>query len=353
LEELVTAETPGKPDRRLERVLSGEVLDTPPIWLMRQAGRYLPEYRSLRAKAGSFMDLCLNPELAAEVTLQPVKRFDFDAAILFSDILIIPHALGRTVRFVENEGPRLDPIDEIGIGLLEMDRAAERLMPVIETVLRVRSELGQDKSLIGFCGAPWTVATYMIAGRGTPDQAPARLFAARRPDVFGELMDRLVQASIAYLVAQIEAGADAVQVFDSWAGTLNDADFDRYAIAPMKAIVDGVRSAIPSARIIGFPKGAGLRIERYIKETGVDALGIDWSVPLAFARDRIEPFVAVQGNLDPIILLAGGEVLDRSVDAILEALGEGRLIFNLGHGILPETPIAHVERIIARVRRPR
>jgi uroporphyrinogen decarboxylase len=337
----------------LVRVLSGEVFDPPPVWLMRQAGRYLPEYRALRAKAGTFLDLCLNPELASEVTLQPVKRFDLDAAILFSDILVVPHALGRSVRFVEGEGPRLDPLDEIGIGLLEMDRAVERLAPVIETVAGVRAALAPEKALIGFCGAPWTVATYMIAGKGTPDQGPARFFAARRPQPFQDLIDRLVQVSTVYLIAQLEAGAGAVQIFDSWSGVLNDEDFDRYAIAPTLAIVEGVRREVPAAKIIGFPKGAGLRLERYIKGTGIDAVGIDWTVPLAFARDRIEPFVAIQGNLDPVVLVAGGEALDRSVDAILTALAGGRLIFNLGHGILPETPIANVERMIARIRRAR
>ncbi len=320
----------------------------PPVWLMRQAGRYLPEYRALRAKAGSFLDLCFDPALAVEVTLQPVRRFDLDAAILFSDILVVAHALGRSVRFVEGEGPRLDPIDAIGIDGLAW--RPELLAPVIETVGRVRAALDPAKGLIGFCGAPWTVATYMVAGRGTADQAPARLMAAQEPALFGRLIDRLVAASADYLIAQLAAGADVVQVFDSWAGVLADGDFDRWAIAPMAEIVRRVRAKVPGAKIIGFPKGAGLRLERYVAATGIDAVGIDWTVPLDFARERLQPSVAVQGNLDPLVLLAGGRPLDEAIDRILAELGRGRFIFNLGHGILPETPVAHVERLVERVR---
>ena len=332
----------------LLRVLAGEAVDPPPVWLMRQAGRYLPEYRAVRAEAGSFLDLCYDPVRAAEVTLQPVRRFDLDAAILFSDILVVPHALGRSVRFVEGEGPRLDPIDADGIDRLAFE--PERLAPVIETVRRVRAALAPDKALIGFCGAPWTVATYMIAGEGTSDQLPARLLAAREPALVDRLVAALVEASVSYLVAQLEAGADCVQVFDTWAGVLNEADFDRYAIAPMKAIVDGVRAKRPGARIIGFPKGAGLRLERYVATTGVDAVGIDWTVPLDHARDRLQPRVAVQGNLDPAVLLAGGRTLDAAIDRIAATLRGGRFIFNLGHGILPPTPVDHVARLVKRLR---
>ncbi len=263
----------------LRQVLDGKVVRPPPIWLMRQAGRYLPEYRALRANVGSFLDLCLDPVRAAEVTLQPIKRFDFDAAIVFSDILVVPFVLGRRVRFVEGEGPRLDPIDGEGIAALDADRLAERLAPVFETVGRVRGALAADKSLIGFCGGPWTIATYMVAGRGTTDQAPARLMAARQPDLFQVLIDRLVDASVASLVGQIEAGADIVQIFDSWAGILNQPDFDRWCIAPTVEIVRRLRAAAPEARVIGFPKGAGFRLERYLAATGVDAIGIDWTVP--------------------------------------------------------------------------
>jgi uroporphyrinogen decarboxylase len=317
---------------------------------MRQAGRYLPEYRALRVKAGSFLDLCFAPELAAEITLQPVRRFDFDAAILFSDILVVPYALGRKVAFVEGEGPRLEPIDEGGIDALEADRVVERLQPVMETVARVRQVLAPEKALIGFCGAPWTVATYMVAGQGTSGQMPARLMAAARPEAFQRLIDCLVEASAAYLVAQLRAGANVLQIFDSWAGVLGEEEFDRWCIAPTRRIVERVRRAEPSARIIGFPKGAGLRLERFVGLTGVDAVSLDWTVPLAVAAERLQPKVAVQGNLDPAILIAGGAALDGAIGRIMAVLGRGRFIFNLGHGILPETPIAHVERLVRRVR---
>jgi uroporphyrinogen decarboxylase len=317
---------------------------------MRQAGRYLPEYRTVRAKAGSFLDLCFDPDLAAEVTLQPVVRFDLDAAILFSDILVIPHALGQAVRFVEGEGPRLEPLDEAGIPRLDDWSVAERLAPVLETVSRVRATLAADKTLIGFCGAPWTVATYMIAGRGTPDQAPTRLFAARKPEAFGRLIDRLVAASADYLVAQLHAGADVLQIFDTWAGVLGEEEFERWCLAPTAEIVRRVKGAVPGARIIGFPRNAGLRLERYAEATGIDGLSLDWTVPLAVARDRLQPRVVVQGNLDPMVLVAGGDALARAAERIVATLGRGRFIFNLGHGILPETPPAHVGRLVDLVR---
>jgi len=317
---------------------------------MRQAGRYLSEYRSLRVDAGSFLDFCLDPGRASEATLQPVRRFDLDAAIVFSDILVIPHALGRRVAFIEGEGPRLDPIDADGIGRLAVEAVSLRLGPLFETVAQVRRLLAPDKAVIGFCGAPWTVATYMVAGRGTGDQMPARLMAARDPVLFGDLIERLVEASVVSLAGQFEAGADVVQIFDSWAGILNQDDFERWAVAPAVEIVRRLRRRVPQARIIGFPKGAGLRAERYIRETGIDAIGIDWTVPLDHARDRLQPLAAIQGNLDPVLLVVGGAALDRAIDAILEALADGRFIFNLGHGILPETPVAHVERLVKRVR---
>jgi len=342
---------PACPDGRLRSVLDGTVVDPPPIWLMRQAGRYLPEYRTLRAAAGSFLDLCLDPVRAAEVTLQPIRRFDFDAAIVFSDILMVPYAFGRSLAFVEGEGPKLDPVDAEAIAGLDVTRVAERLAPIFETVGRVDEALDADRALIGFCGGPWTVATYMVAGRGTADQGPARLMAATQPELFQLLIDRLVEASVISLLGQIRAGADVVQIFDSWAGVLNDEDFDRWCIAPTAAIVRAVRKGAHAIRIIGFPKGAGFRFERYVEATGVDAVGIDWTVPLDVGRNRLQPRAAVQGNLDPLLLVAGGPRLDQAVDAILSALRGGRFIFNLGHGIVPETPIAHVERLIARVRR--
>ncbi len=338
-------------DRKLVRVLDGESVFPPPIWLMRQAGRYLPEYRATRAEAGSFLDLCYNPELATEVTLQPIRRFGFDAAILFSDILVIPDALGRKVRFSEGHGPQLDPIttDE-EIDRLRVDGAVERLAPVIETVGRIRAALPEEVTLLGFCGAPWTVATYMIAGEGTPDQAPARLFAYRNEAAFAKLMEKLVASSVDYLVAQLEAGADAVQVFDTWAGVLDEVSFRKWVIEPTRAIVDGVRAKVPGARIIGFPRGSGLLYTDFVAETGVNAVGMDWTVPREFARDRLQPNVAVQGNIDPLLMIEGGAALDASVDDLVEKLGRGRLIANLGHGITPQGRIENVERFIRRVR---
>ena len=333
------------------RALSGEVLATPPIWLMRQAGRYLPEYRELRAKAGSFLDLCYNPEMAAEVTLQPIRRFGFDAAILFSDILVVPHALGQKLWIVEGEGPRLEPVaDEARLYAIHEQADEAVLAPVIETVRRVRAALPRETAFIGFCGAPWTVATYMVAGRGTPDQGPAKALFATNPVLFQRLIDRIVAASIDSLGAQIEAGVDAVQIFDSWAGSLGAEDFERWCIAPTKRIVDAVRALHPEVRIIGFPRGAGRLIPGYVKATGVDACGLETEIDRAFARDAIQSLVPVQGHLDPLVLRTGGPELEREVDAILTAFGRGPFVFNLGHGILPDTPIAHVERLLKAVR---
>ncbi len=319
---------------------------------MRQAGRYLPEYRELRARAGSFLDLCFDPELASVVTMQPVERFDLDAAILFSDILVVPLALGRRVWFVEGEGPRLDPIDEAGIAALDGSGAEKMLAPVLETVRRVRSMLGSGKTLIGFCGAPWTVATYMVAGQGTVDQAPARAFALEKPAAFAALIERLVSLSADYLVAQLGAGADVVQIFDTWAGVLDEDGFGRWCVEPTAEIIRRVKAAHPGAKVIGFPRGAGAKLERYVEVTGVDGVSIDWTVPMDYARDRLQARVAVQGNLDPMVLKTGGNVLEQAVRRIRTGLGEGRFIFNLGHGILPQTPVAHVERLVELVREP-
>lgn len=336
-------------NRKLLRVLDGGTEEIPPVWLMRQAGRYLPEYRETRRKAGSFLDLCYTPEHAIEVTLQPIRRFGFDAAILFSDILVIPDALGRRVQFEEGRGPVLDPIDPAGIARLTGEGALAHLTPVIETVRGIRGALPDETTLLGFCGAPWTVATYMIAGHGTPDQAPARLFSYREPESFGHLLDLIADVSADYLVAQLQAGADAVQIFDSWSGVLGEDDFDKWCVAPVKRIVDKVRAKVSGARIIGFPKGAGILYENYRAATGVNALGLDWAVPLSFAQ-KLQAGGAVQGNLDPMRLVAGGDALDRGVDAIVAALRGGPFIFNLGHGITPEAPIANVERMLKRIR---
>jgi uroporphyrinogen decarboxylase len=339
-------------NKSLVEVLEGRRQRIPPVWMMRQAGRYLPEYKKLRQQAGSFLDLCFNPKLAAEVTVQPVRRFQFDAAILFSDILVIPHALGQPVSFEAGEGPRLPPLPEIGgVSALRQEADQEKLAPVYETIGLVKTMLAPETALIGFCGAPWTVATYMIAGRGTPDQAPARIFAYREPDSFAALTDVLIDASAAYLIRQLQAGVDVVQLFDTWAGVLPQEEFDRWCIEPARRIVERVRRAVPDAKVIGFPRGAGTSLERYIERVPVNAIGLDWTIDRAFARERLQSKVAVQGNLDPLALLAGGTALDRSVDAILEAFAERPFIFNLGHGILPETPIAHVAQMLKRVRK--
>jgi uroporphyrinogen decarboxylase len=332
-------------------VLAGEHLSVPPVWLMRQAGRYLPEYRAIREKVGSFLNLCFDPKLAAEVTLQPIRRFGFDAAILFSDILVIPHALGQQVTFEEGEGPRLDAIAEPLVLRQLRDRIDHGMLgPIYETIERVKQELPRDVALLGFCGAPWTVATYMIAGRGTPDQFPARLFAYRYSQAFAELIDLLVQASAEYLIRQFDAGVDAVQIFDTWAGVLPAGEFQRWCIEPCVRILASVRERIPRAKVIGFPRGAGTELSNYLASVPVDAIGLDWMIELTFARDHIQKRRPVQGNLDPLALLVGGEVLDRDVDAILEAFTSGPFIFNLGHGVLPDTPVEHVERLVARVR---
>lgn len=343
---------PDKPvTKPLLRTLAGERCAIPPIWLMRQAGRYLPEYRAIREKTNSFLDLCFNPKLAAEVTLQPIRRFGFDVAILFSDILVVPHALGQHVTFEAGEGPQLDALkDPAAFKRLRTEIDHSKLAPVYETIERVKPELPPSIALLGFCGAPWTVATYMIAGHGTADQLPARLFAYRHPEAFAKLIEVLVEASASYLVRQFAAGVDAVQIFDTWAGVLPADEFRKWCIEPTARIVASVREQFPAARIIGFPRGAGTELQRYLDAVPIDAVGLDWMMELNFARDYIQPLRTIQGNLDPLALLAGGTALDRATDAILEAFGRHPFIFNLGHGILPDTPIGHVERLIARVR---
>jgi len=332
-------------------VLNGHRQNVPPLWMMRQAGRYLPEYREVRAQAGGFLDLCFNPDFAAEVTLQPIRRFNFDAAIIFSDILVIPYALGRSVRFEVGEGPRLDPLDTPEqVATLQPQADFGKLEPVFEALRRVRAQLDPTIALIGFCGAPWTVATYMVAGRGTPDQGPARMMAYRHPEAFAKIIDTIVENSITYLLGQLKAGADVLQIFDTWAGVLPPREFQRWSVEPTKRIVDGVRAKVPNAKIIGFPRGAGALLPGYVDATGVDAVSIDWAAEPAFIRERVQSRVAVQGNLDPLVLIAGGDALDRAIDDVLSNYASGRFIFNLGHGITPETPIAHVEQMVKRVR---
>ncbi len=338
-------------NKKLLNVLNGQRETIPPVWMMRQAGRYLPEYRATREQAGSFLDLCFNPQLAAEVTLQPIRRFHFDGAILFSDILVIPYALGRKVDFVAGEGPKLEPIgDAQTTQSIKREVDHGRLDPVYETIRRVKPELPDDVTFLGFCGAPWTVATYMIAGHGTSDQEPARLFAYRHPDAFDDLLQVLVKASAEYLIRQLKAGVDAVQIFDTWAGILPPEEFARWCIAPVRRIILAVRDEIPDARIIGFPRGAGTVLEKYVTELPINAVGLDWMIDKTFARERIQSRKPVQGNLDPVALIAGGAALDRAVDDVMRAFSDGPFIFNLGHGITPQTPIENVERMIARVR---
>jgi uroporphyrinogen decarboxylase len=330
-------------------VLDHQPRSPPPVWLMRQAGRYLPEYQAIRQKAGDFLKLCFTPELAAEVTLQPVRRFGFDAAILFSDILVVPYALGQHVWF--SEGPRLDPIaSSSDMVRLKGELDHDVLAPIYETIARVKAELPPQIGLLGFCGAPWTTATYMVAGRATPDQEPARSFAYRDPEGFALLIERLVEASAGYLTRQLQAGVDAVQVFDTWAGVLPMDELRRWCIEPTRRIIVKVREQVPGAKLIGFPRGIGTGLLHYVEDVPVDAVGLDSTVDLTFVRDHIQWRVPVQGNLDPLVLIAGGAALDRAVDSILEVFSERPFIFNLGHGILPNTPIAHVERMLARVR---
>ena len=333
------------------RVLAGETAWPPPLWLMRQAGRYLPEYRAIRAEAGSFLQFCYDPKTTVEATLQPIRRFGFDASILFSDILVIPDALGQKVRFETGEGPRLDPItDGKGIDRLRENVDLNHLAPVFDTVARLKQDLPRDVPLIGFCGAPWTVASYMIAGRGTPDQAPARIFAYREPALMARIVDKLVASSIAYLNRQVEAGVDALQIFDTWAGVLPAGEFERWCVRPIASIIDGVRAKHPKVPIIVFARGIGPRILELKDATGADALGLDTAVDPHWAA-RTLPGTVLQGNLDPLALIAGGQALDAAVGRILAAFRHRPHVFNLGHGILPETPIAHVERLVELVRR--
>ncbi|TDQ61798.1 uroporphyrinogen decarboxylase [Maritalea mobilis] len=338
-------------DRKLLQCVLGQKFDVPPMWIMRQAGRYLPEYREVRASTKGFLDLCYTPEKAIEVTLQPLRRFDLDAAILFSDILVIPDALGQSVQFQPGEGPLLEPIQGMDdLKQFSVENVLDHLQPVLETVSGLRSKIDDDKTLIGFCGAPWTVATYMIGGKGSPDQAAARIFALQQPEAFAHLMDMLVEASARYLIAQFKAGADVVQIFESWALNLDEVAFENYVVAPTVKLINKVRAEIPNAPIIGFPRGAAANVPKYIQQTGVNAVGIDYAMPLHYAKAHIAPLATVQGNLDPLRLVAGGDQMNRAVDAILEAFADTPHIFNLGHGIVPQTPIEHVEQLVRRVK---
>jgi uroporphyrinogen decarboxylase len=330
-------------------VLRGERRDPPPMWLMRQAGRYLPEYRALRAEKGGFLDLAYDPETAAEITLQPLRRFAFDGAILFSDILIVPHAIGQHLSFVAGEGPRLaPPLSDATLDGLKP--VLERLEPIWATVARVKRQLSPETTFLGFAGSPWTVATYMVAGQGSREQAEARTLAYCDPGRFDAIIRRIEAVTLDYLSGQIDAGVDAVQLFDSWSGSLAPAGFERWVIAPTVRLVDGLRARHPNIPIIGFPKGAGGKLLAYARETGVDAVGLDETVDPAWAARELPSRLPVQGNLDPLALIAGGETLRDATMRILDAFAGRPHIFNLGHGIQQTTPIEHVEQLVELVK---
>lgn len=338
--------------KKLMRALAGEVQDVPPVWMMRQAGRYLPEYRATRAQAGDFLKLCYNPELAAEVTLQPIRRYGFDAAILFADILLVPQALGADLWFVTGEGPRLSTIQsEADFAKLgDMDAIHETLSPVYETVSILSRELPKETTLIGFAGAPWTVATYMVAGRGTKDQGPAHALMAENPALFDALIDRITDATIEYLCRQIEAGAEVVKIFDSWAGSLKGAAFDRYALEPAKKIIAVLKQRHPNVPVIAFPREAGDRYIGFAKATGADCVAIDNSVAADWAAANVQVDGCVQGNLDPKHMVTGGQPLIDETKRIVEAFKNGPHIFNLGHGITPDANPDNVQIMLDAIR---
>ncbi|MYK57379.1 MAG: uroporphyrinogen decarboxylase [Rhodospirillaceae bacterium] len=337
-------------DQSMMRVLAGEPAAVPPVWLMRQAGRYLPEYRRLRQSAASFLDLCYTPDLAAEITLQPVRRFDFDAAILFSDILVVPDGMGMTVGFEDGHGPVLVPVRNAGdLAALDPDRAAAHCAPVYEAVSAVRAALAPEKTLIGFAGGPWTVATYAVEGGSSRTFETVKAWMWRDPAGFGQLIDMLTDATVDHLSRQIDAGADCVQIFESWAGVLAEPEFRRYVVGPTRRIVEALRARHPAAPVIGLPRGAGSLIGDYVAATGVTAISLDTGVPLAQAR-AIQKSVPVQGNLDPLLLAAGGVALEKRIGEIVSSLAGGPHIFNLGHGIVPQTPPDHVAALVAAVR---
>ena len=333
----------------LLRTLRGENAGQRPVWLMRQAGRYLPEYRALRAEKGGFLPLVYDSAAAAEITLQPIRRFGFDGAILFSDILIVPYAMGQDLQFLAGEGPHLSP-RLVDTALSSLTAVPERLSPIYETVRQVRTALPADKTMLGFAGSPWTVATYMVAGEGSRDQHETRAMAYRDPAAFQAIIDAIVDVTVDYLAGQIEAGAEAVQLFDSWAGSLAPAEFERWVIAPNAALADRIKAHFPDTPVIGFPKGAGEKLPAYARETGVHAVGIDETIDPLWAAKELPAGLPVQGNLDPLLLLAGGAELERQALRVLDAFADRPHVFNLGHGIGQFTPIEHVEQLLALVR---
>jgi uroporphyrinogen decarboxylase len=338
--------------KKLMRALAGERQAVPPVWLMRQAGRYLPEYRATRAQAGDFLSLCYNPDLAAEVTLQPIRRFGFDAAILFADILLVPHALGADLWFETGEGPRLSTITTPAdmARIKPADAIHDHLAPVYETVRILSRELPSDVALIGFAGAPWTVATYMIAGRGTPDQGPAHALISADRALFEQLLERITDATIAYLSAQIDAGAETVKLFDSWAGSLKGDDFDAYAVKPARAIIAALKARYPHVPVIAFPREAGPRYQGFAHATGADCVALDNSVDAAWAAAHVQTDGCVQGNLDPALMVTGGDALTAEAQRIVQAFAGGPHIFNLGHGITPDADPDNVHRLLEAIR---
>jgi len=349
----ILEETPvtNSAQKKIMQVLNGHAVWPPPVWIMRQAGRYLPEYRQVRSGVSGFLELCYTPKLAAEVTLQPIRRFGFDAAIMFSDILVVPDALGLKVEFVENEGPKLEQVLSMSdLGKLADELPLQRLDPVFETLDILKSSLPKETTLLGFCGAPWTVASYMVAGKGTPDQAPARILAYTDPDFMDALIGRLIDASISYLVRQIDAGAEAVQIFESFGAALPPALFDRLSLEPIGRIVRGLKTVRPEARVIVFVRGGGANLQRLAEAGFADAIALDWSINPAVINADTFGNVATQGNLDPLALVAGGKALQQGVETIRNAVRNRPHIFNLGHGIVPQTPVAHVEELVKQVR---
>jgi uroporphyrinogen decarboxylase len=337
-------------DKAMLRVLGGQRLDPPPVWIMRQAGRYLPEYRQLRTRARDFMHFCYSPELACEAVLQPLRRFDLDAAILFSDILVVPDALGRRVWFVEGEGPRLEPLLEANSWRLEPpETVPDRLAPVYETMQRLRAVVDPKLTLIGFAGGPWTVATYMIQGEGG-DKDRCRRFAYQRPADLDALLGDLVEATARHLAAQVAAGADCLQIFESWSEGLPEPLFEQAILGPTTALISRLRELGVQVPVIGFPRGSGALIGRYARETGITALGVDTQTPAAFARAQAPAGMPLQGNLDPQLLIVGGEALRAGARRVVEAFRGSPHVFNLGHGITPLTPPEHVEALVAAVK---
>jgi len=339
-----------KSEKLFLRALKGETLERPPIWLMRQAGRYLPEYLKTRAQSKNFLHFCYSPDLATEVTLQPLRRYNFDAAILFADILTIPDALGQKVEFIKGEGPKLEPIrNQEQLSKLSLDGIHDHLAPVYETVSRLSKEIPETTALIGFAGAPWTSATYMVEGQGSKTYEIIRSIAYTDPEFFQNLINMLIEATAGYLIKQIEAGAEAIQLFDSWAGVLPEDQFDRWVIAPNKEIVSRIKAAYPDIPVIGFPRGAGVLYKKFVIETGVDGVSIDQTVPLEWAARELQPLCTVQGNLDNLCVVAGGAEMEKQITKILDTMSNGPFIFNLGHGIVPQTPPEHVARMVEMV----